>query len=83
LLLRDRFPVADQVGKVTVPTAVVYGTNDSVVPPEHSLAVAAAAAGPTHVVRVDGADHNDRSLLDGGQLVDAVVQLADQVGGAP
>jgi len=31
------------------------------------------------VVRVDGAGHNDRPLLDGAQLVDAVVDLAEQV----
>jgi uncharacterized protein len=78
-LLRDRYALADQLGKVTAPTVVVYGTSDTIVPPEQSLAVATAAAGPTHVVRVDGADHNDRSLLDGTQLIDAVVQLADRV----
>ena len=42
-LLRDRFPVAEQVARVDVPTTVVYGSADSIVPPSQSRAVAAAA----------------------------------------
>jgi hypothetical protein len=80
-LLRDRYPVADLLRSVDVPTTVVYGTADEIVPPAQSLAVAEAAAGPTRVVRVVGAGHNDRALLDGDQLVDAVADLASQVTG--
>ena len=77
-LLRDRYPVADRLHEIDVPTVVVYGSRDSIVPPGQSRAVAEAAAGPTRVVVVRGANHNDRILLDGAQLVDAVVDLADQ-----
>ncbi|HET8662070.1 MAG TPA: alpha/beta hydrolase [Micromonosporaceae bacterium] len=79
LLLRDRYPVAEQVATVPVPTAVVYGTADSVVPPEQSRAVAERAAGPVQVTAVAGADHNDLALFAGPQVVDAVVALADLV----
>ena len=79
LLLRDRFPVGDPVSRVAVPTLVVYGTADTVVPPAQSRAVAGRAAGPVRVVAVAGADHNDASLLSGRQLVDAVVDLAGAV----
>ena len=82
-LLRDRYPVADLIPRVTAPTTVVYGTRDSIVPPDQSRAVAAAAAGPTRVVAVEGADHNDRALLDGSDLIDAVVELCDRVCRAP
>jgi pimeloyl-ACP methyl ester carboxylesterase len=75
-LLRDRYPVSDLLRTVAVPTTVVYGTSDSIVHPKQSVAVAEAAAGRTRVVRVEGADHNDAALLDGRQLVDAVVDLA-------
>ncbi len=34
--------------------------------------------GETHLVG-EGADHNDRVLLDGAQLIGATVELADQV----
>ncbi|MBY3553129.1 alpha/beta fold hydrolase [Modestobacter lapidis] len=75
-LLRDRFPVAEQVARVRAPTTVVYGTDDSVVPPGQSRAVARAAARLHRVVEVPGAGHNDRVLLDGEQLIAAVVELA-------
>lgn len=83
LLLRDRYPVAEQIATVDVPTAVVYGTHDSIVPPDQSRAVADAAAGPTQLVPVEGADHNDRILLDGRPLIEAVVHVAEQIGPAP
>jgi fermentation-respiration switch protein FrsA (DUF1100 family) len=76
LLLRDRFPVADLIGKVTAPTLVVYGTADTVVPPAHSRAVADRAGGEVTLVAVEGADHNDAALLTGRQLITAVVNLA-------
>jgi uncharacterized protein len=66
-LLRDRYPLADQLAGVKVPTTVVYGSRDSIVPPEQSRAVAAVAAGETRVVEIAGADHNDHALLEGGE----------------
>ncbi|WP_433363082.1 alpha/beta hydrolase [Actinoplanes sp. CA-142083] len=76
LLARDRFPVAQLIARVTAPTLIVYGTADSTVPPRQSLDVAAKAAGPVRVVAVHGADHNDASLVNGTQLINAVAKLA-------
>ena len=76
LLLTDRFPVAEQISHVRVPTTVVYGDADTIVPPAQSRAVAAAAGGPTRAVVVPGADHNDGALVAGYRVVDAVVALA-------
>lgn len=75
-LLWDRFPVAEQVAGIAVPTTVVLGTADSVVPAEQSRAVAEAAAGLHRLVEVPGADHNDPVLLDGARVVSAVLELA-------
>jgi uncharacterized protein len=75
-LLRDRYPVADPIGRVATPTVVIYGTADSVVPPRQSRAVAERASGLVRLVAVDGADHNDPVLLDGAPVVDAVIELA-------
>ncbi|MEU6041212.1 alpha/beta fold hydrolase [Actinomadura sp. NPDC047616] len=75
-LLKDRYPVAEQVASIRTPTVVVYGTADSIVPPEQSREVARRAAGPVRVVAVPGADHNDLVLLDGPELVAAVAELA-------
>jgi fermentation-respiration switch protein FrsA (DUF1100 family) len=78
-LLLDRYPVAEHVARVTAPTAVVYGTADAIVPAHQSEEVAEAAAGPTRVVAVPGADHNDPELVHGPQVVEAVVSLAVEV----
>ena len=75
-LLQDRFPTAENVARLVVPITVVYGTRDSVVPPEQSRTVAAAVRDHVRTVAVAGADHNDRALLDGPELVDAVVTAA-------
>jgi uncharacterized protein len=75
-LLRDRYPVASALSAVDVPTTVVYGTGDTIVPPEQSRAVAEAAGQLHDVIEVPGADHNDGVLLDGKAVVDAVLDLA-------
>lgn len=76
LLLRDRFPLAERLATVRVPTGIVYGTADTVVPASQSLEVARRAGGPVRVVEVRGANHNDRIFLDGTELIDTVVSLA-------
>jgi fermentation-respiration switch protein FrsA (DUF1100 family) len=76
-LLRDHYPVAQQVAGIAVPTTVVHGSDDTIVPPAQSRAVAAAAGQLHRVVEVPGADHNDAALLDGRLLISAVVELAE------
>ena len=78
-MLVDRYPLIEHIGRVNVPAIVVYGTQDSIVPAVQSRAVARAAPGPTQVVAVEGADHNDLILLNGGELIDAIVLFADRV----
>lgn len=70
-LLKDRFPVLQYVRDSSVPLTVVHGSADSIVPPAQSTAVAEAGGG--RIVEVPGANHNDASLLDGDELIDAVV----------
>lgn len=78
-LLTDRYPLATRLAQLHVPTIVVYGSADEVVPAAHSRAVADAAPGLVRAVRVEGARHNDQALLVGEQLVAAVVELAQIV----
>lgn len=75
-LLKDRYPLRDTLRGVRVPVTVVYGSADSIVPPEQSRAVADAAPTLRRLVEVRGADHNDLVLLDGPQVVDAIVEVA-------
>ncbi len=76
LLLRDRYPVAEQVARLDVPTTVLLGTADTIVPPAQSRAVAEAAGRLHALVEVPGAGHNDVVFLDGEQVVRAVTDLA-------
>lgn len=79
LLLRDRYPVKEQIARIEVPTTVVFGTRDSIVPPAQSRQVAAAAPNLLEQVPVEHADHNDPALLDGPELIAAVERLAEHI----
>lgn len=79
LLLRDRYPQERQLRTVEAPVTVVYGSADSLIPPEESRAAAAAVPNLRTLVEVEGAGHNDAALLDGPQLIDAVMDMADLI----
>jgi pimeloyl-ACP methyl ester carboxylesterase len=79
LLLRDDFPVSEQLADVEAPVSVVYGSEDSIVPPDQSRSVAQSAPTLWGLVEVTGADHNDTQLAQGNALVKAVIELADHV----
>jgi pimeloyl-ACP methyl ester carboxylesterase len=78
LLLRDRFPVADQLSGSEVPVTVVYGDRDSVVPTELSERLADEVPVLAERMVVEDADHND-AVMFGPQVADAVARLADKV----
>jgi len=77
--LRDRYLLNEHLAEVEVPVTVVYGSDDSTVPPTQSRTVAASAPRLWQLVEVAGADHNAPALLDGEVLISAVVDLADQI----
>jgi uncharacterized protein len=79
LLLRDDFSVSEKIADVEAPVCVVYGSEDSVVPPDQSRSVAQSAPTLWKLVEVKGADHNDVRLVQGDALIKAVVELADHV----
>lgn len=83
LFLRDRYRLTDHLAKVQAPVTVVYGSEDSIVPPAQSRAVAEAAPRLRRLVEVRGAEHNSPALLDGADLVAAVVDLADHISPPP
>lgn len=77
LLMRDRFPVETYVSSSEVPTTVVYGTDDEIVPSEQSARVADTAGRLEQEVLLDGVGHNDPQMF-GRPVVDALVRLADE-----
>ncbi|QVQ50805.1 alpha/beta hydrolase [Spiractinospora alimapuensis] len=76
LLLRDRYPIEDQIRALEVPTTVVYGDADSVILPEESRRVAAAVPNLVEEVVFEGTDHNDPEMFHSPRLVEAVEHLA-------
>jgi len=71
-LLEDRFASIDRVGEMSVPTLVVAGDRDRVVPAEQSRRLYDRMTGPKELVMLPGFDHNDPSLTDGPPLIEAV-----------
>jgi uncharacterized protein len=70
LLLRDRFPVSDQLADVEAPILVVAGGADTIVPTALSREVAERAG--ARYVELPGVDHNAAALLDGADFLAAV-----------
>lgn len=78
LLLWDEFPVVENVRTIDVPTTVVLGERDSIVPPQQSRDVASASP-HADIVEVPGANHNDDIMFDGREVVGAVVALSERM----
>ena len=68
-MLRDRYPSLERVVGISCPTLVIAGDRDSIIPIEQSRRLYAAITAKKHLVVIEGADHNDESLLDGPQLI--------------
>ncbi len=79
LLLIDRYRNIERIGDVQVPALFVAGTADTIVPAAQTRELYEAASEPKDLVMVDGAGHNDRALLDGDDMVEAVVEFLDRV----
>jgi fermentation-respiration switch protein FrsA (DUF1100 family) len=58
-LLRLQLDNLATIGRIRCPVVVFHGTADRVVPVEMGEQVAAAAPGPSELVLIPGADHND------------------------
>ena len=78
LLLRDRFPVVEHVRASDVPTVVVRGTADEVVPTSLSAQVARAAPALEEELVLPGASHND-PVMFGPEVAGAVSRLVDRL----
>jgi fermentation-respiration switch protein FrsA (DUF1100 family) len=79
-LLRDRFPVEDQIEALEIPVLVVLGTSDTIVPPALSRRVFDAVTGPKEMVQMEGANHNDSLLSSGPDLAEAVAGFLEHSG---
>ena len=74
-VLRDRFPILEHVRDSTVPMTVLYGTDDTIVPPELSVEVAGTVGSLHEEVELEGIGHNDAEMF-GAPVADALESLA-------
>ncbi len=70
--IRDRYPIDEQIRRVSAPVLVIAGERDEIVPARFSRAVHDAANQPKHLVVIPGADHNDPELLAGDRMMKAI-----------
>jgi fermentation-respiration switch protein FrsA (DUF1100 family) len=74
LLLRDRFASLDHAPRLRSPVLVIAGARDGIVPIEHSRRIYDAIVAPKTFVEL-AADHNDEALLDGEEMIRAIVRF--------
>lgn len=58
LLMRDRYPSIDRIGRVHMPLLVIHGDRDSVIPYRLGRRLFAAANDPKQFITMAGSDHN-------------------------
>lgn len=74
-LMDDRFDNLDKAPAVRVPTLVMHGDRDRIVPHAMGIELAAAIEG-AKLITVEGGGHNDLFALELQRLLDAVVDWA-------
>jgi len=79
LLPFDRFPNLRHVRSVHAPVLVIHGTADEVIPVSHGRRLYEAANAPKRALWVDGAHHNDLTLVAGQQYWTALTEFAHLV----
>ena len=78
LLIRDRFPSIDRIGRLGSPLLVIAGDSDRIVPLEYSRRLYDAATSPKELKVIRGADHNDYALLAGHEMLEAVLEFVNR-----
>jgi hypothetical protein len=75
VLVRDRFDTLAKAPSIAVPTLIIHGDRDDVVPYPMGVAVAAAIPG-ARMVTVAGGRHNDLLFLEWSKIVGALAEEA-------
>ena len=78
LILQDRFPSIDRIGRVPSPTLFIAGERDGIVPASQTRALFGAARGPKELFVLPDADHNDEVLVEGREVIARVVAFVDR-----
>jgi pimeloyl-ACP methyl ester carboxylesterase len=82
VLLRSRFESQKKVAAIRIPTLIIHGRRDSIIPYAMGEELARKAAGrPVTLLPVDRADHNDIFDRGGQAMMAAIGKLAEQATG--
>jgi hypothetical protein len=81
-LLRDRYDTISRIARVRAPLLVIGGDRDHIVPLAQTRRVYEAAREPKSLLVIQGADHNDASLVDGRLMMDGVLRFLRERPGA-
>ncbi len=73
-ILTERFPVSENLARISAPVVVIRGDRDSIVPTELSHRVAAAAPTLVEEIVLPGG-HND-AIMVGGEVAEIVARVA-------
>jgi uncharacterized protein len=79
-LLLDRYPSMERIASLPAPVLVIAGDRDDIVPASLSKRLYDAAAEPKRWLLVPGAGHNDLELVDGRQMMEAIVRFLSETG---
>jgi fermentation-respiration switch protein FrsA (DUF1100 family) len=78
-LLGARFDLEERLARITIPTLVVHGDRDRIVPLALGRAVYEAVRGPKSFYLVPGADHNDLYEVGGAAYFQRLKTFASEV----
>ena len=81
-LLRDRYDTIERIARIRVPLLLIAGDRDRIVPIAQTRRLYDAAGAPKSLLIIDGADHNDESLVDGREMIDGVLRFLRDLPGA-
>jgi len=80
LMLAHHFENEQKLRSIDCPVLIIHGKHDSIIPFAMSAKLQRAAKGPTKLVAVDEADHNDLFEIGGEDMFREVGEFLNAVG---
>lgn len=78
-VVKARFPLIEIAARITIPTLVIHGERDTIVPIELGRAVFDAIAGPKEWLVIPNAGHNDVPFVGGALYFDRLLGFINRV----
>jgi hypothetical protein len=82
-LLNDKYQNVERIRTIEVPTLVVAGSADRIVPTGQSETVFRAATEPKRLLTIEGAGHNDLALLNGDEMINGIIEFLEETLASP